>query len=62
MNSNVLFGQFHLLLWAASIPLLPYTFLRKRAWFESAVVLFAWETITAMITTTNFPPNNWVGW
>jgi len=62
MNLSVLIGQLHMVLWAVSIPLIPYTLLRKRSWFESVVMLFAWETITALTTTTNFPPNNWVGW
>ena len=62
MFDETLTSRIHVLAWAISAALLPYTFLRKRSWFEGALMVFLWEGIRVIIIITDFPPNDWVGW
>jgi hypothetical protein len=53
------FDAIHLALWAACIPLLPYTFFRKRDHFVAIFVLWVYLSFPVLIM---FMKQSWDGW
>jgi hypothetical protein len=49
--SNIIYGYFTVIMWAISIPMVPWTFLRKREQFPAAVGVFLYLLIGVMCAT-----------